>query len=231
MAVFHPLRRFITSSIFFTLLLTQLASPAQAAPRCPGAFEPAHLTVTPIFGTIRYRTGNTRVDLQRIASRHAGRSLPGIWYPLGMTQTESIIKAKAEFTIQPLRSGGACAYPSNVLVEVGFPEFTIWIDRRYRRGTCEYQAILDHEHDHVNIYRDQLRLHIDDIHRRAAQVIRRQRPAFAVTNAQAVDLAKRRLFQRILPLTRRLQREADRANLQIDTPGSYQSIHDLCQNW
>ncbi|MEL0107858.1 MAG: hypothetical protein VW802_13045 [Rhodospirillaceae bacterium] len=226
--------KFNFSVLMLALLIATVhgaSTPGKAAPRCPGAFEPAQLTVTPNFGTIRYRTGNTRLDLQRMASRHAGRALPGNWYPLGMTQTETIIRAQAEFIIQPLQSGGACAYPSSVTVEVGYQEFSIWIDRRYRQGSCEYQAILDHEHDHVNIYRNQLRLHIDDIHRRVAQVIRRQRPVYAASNEIAVERAKRQLFSRILPLSRGLQRAADRANHKIDTPSSYQAIHDLCRNW
>ncbi|MGY8990206.1 MAG: hypothetical protein ACKVHL_01245 [Rhodospirillales bacterium] len=226
---------FLIETAFSTPASNQTANEAAplrlAALQCPGATDPIEITVEPLFGTINYRMGNTRVDLQRIAGRHAGRSLPGNWYPLGMTQTESIIRAKSEFTIQPLQSGRFCAYPSSVLVSVGYPAFTVWVDRRYRQGSCEYQAILDHEHDHVKIYRDQLRLHIDDIHQRVAEILRRQQPVFATSSGHATERAKRQLFRRILPLNRRLQRAADVTNHQIDTVSSYQAIHDLCQNW
>jgi hypothetical protein len=202
-----------------------------AALQCPGATNDLELTVEPVLGIIQYRMGNTRGDLQRIASRHAGRSLPGNWYPLGMTQTESIIRYNANFTAQPLATGRYCAYPSSVTVHVGYPQFTVWVDRRYPKNSCEYQAILYHEHDHVRIYREQLQLHIDNIHRQIARVIRSQRPSFATSANAAIGRADRSLFQRIRPLTHKLQRAADQGNHQIDTPNSYQAIHDLCQNW
>ena len=231
---------FITSFAVLVVLMSAAISTAQpsravpvqlAARQCPGAADPVELTVEPVLGNIQYRMGNTRLDLQRITSRHAGRALPGNWYPLGMTQTESIIRYKANFTAQPLTTGSYCAYPSTVVVNVGFPQFTIWVDRRYPQNTCEYQAILDHEHDHVRIYREQLRLHIDDIHRQISRVIRHQRPTFARSANAAIQRADRLLFRRIRPLTRSLQRAADRNNHEIDTPSSYQAIHYLCRNW
>ena len=210
-----------------------MSSPSLAALRCPGAAEPAELTITPFFGKISYRMGNTRGDLKRIEQRHAGRGqgLPGNWFPLGLTLAQIGIRPSATFVIRTLRSGRICAFPQSITVEIGYPEFTIWVDRRYRRGTCEYQAILDHEQDHIRIYREQLRLFIDGFRQKIASVIRQQRPAFATSADIAVDQVKNQLFGRILPLRGELQRIADQANSAIDTAASYQAIQDLCRNW
>ncbi len=157
--------------------------------------------------------------------------MPGNWFPLGLTLAQIGIRPSASFVIRALRSGRFCAFPQSITVEIGYPEFTIWVDRRYRRGTCEYQAILDHEQDHIRIYREQLRLFIDGFRQKIARLIRQQRPTFAASADYAVDQVKNQLFGRILPLRGELQRIADQANSAIDTTASYQAIQDLCRNW
>ncbi len=93
-----------------------MSSPSLAALRCPGAAEPAELTITPFFGKISYRMGNTRGDLKRIEQRHAGRGqgLPGNWFPLGLTLAQIGIRPSATFVIRTLRSGRICAFPQRV---------------------------------------------------------------------------------------------------------------------
>ena len=157
----------------FTLFGT---SPGRTATVCPGSTDPVQLTVEPFFGKIRYRMGNTRGDLKRIRHAGLGPGLPGNWYPLGLTEARFEIRLNTDVTIQPLAPRRHCAFPHALEVLIGYPEFTVWIDRRYRRGTCEYQAILDHEHNHIRIYRDQLRQHIDSLHLEIARVLRTLRP-------------------------------------------------------
>jgi len=221
----------VTILVFLTVAVFSTSQTSVAAPRCPGATEPVQLTVTPFFGKIIYRMGNTRGDLKRIRDRHAGRNLPSQWYPLGLTQAQFEIRLNTNVTIQPLRTQRYCAFPHALEVNIGYPSFTIWIDRRYRRGTCEYQAILDHEHDHIRIYREQLRLHIDQFHLDIARILRRLRPATISSPNLAANQVQARLTQRIRPLVRKLEKITDSANAAIDTITSYQAIHDLCRNW
>ncbi|MEX2450591.1 MAG: hypothetical protein WD407_07030 [Rhodospirillales bacterium] len=213
--------------------LLALCAIAVAAPSCPGAASPAELTVRPVYGTITYRMGNTRGDLKRMQERHAdtNRGLPGQWYPLGLTEAHFEMKLKTDVIVRSIAPRRYCAYPAAVELELGYPTFTVWVDRRYRRGTCEYQAILDHEHEHIGIYRDKLYLHVDSLRGQIARVIRRFRPIVVTSPQEAAGRVQTQISRKIRPLVDKFHRIADSANAKIDTPSSYRIIHSLCRNW
>jgi len=46
-------------------------------------------------------------------------------------------------------NGGWCLFIERIDAVIGYTEFTIEIDQRHVRGSCEYDAILEHEYEHV----------------------------------------------------------------------------------
>ncbi len=226
--------RIQTHSYAFALLLVVLTPPVEAlgaGKTCPGASQPPVLNLRALPGTVSFRTGNTRSDLKRIERKHGkGRPTNG-WFPMGLTLAEFQMTLSLRVTIQPLGRNRYCAFPSVVTVDMGYPDFIIYIDRRYRRGTCENDTIARHEKTHVAIYRDALNEYTPWVERRFQQALRRLRPVFLRSPDRAGEIVRERVRRKLEPLLRKMHRAAGRANGEIDTPGQYDSIQKQCGNW
>ncbi|MGD9508119.1 MAG: hypothetical protein AB7X49_06155, partial [Geminicoccaceae bacterium] len=67
------------------------------------------------------------------------------------------VEAQASVSVAKIGSGSdRCVAVAGIEAEVTDRELTVLIDRKYRPGSCEYQAILDHEQEHVRINADAL---------------------------------------------------------------------------
>ena len=128
--------------------------PVLGAGPCDGVKATVVLNSDP--GKVVHRPGHTRSDLKRIQKRHGGKETKRGWYPLGLTQAEMRIDMRLGVRVVPISANRFCAVPESVEVTAGFPTFVIYIDRKYHRGGCAWRAILDHEDEHVAIYRETL---------------------------------------------------------------------------
>ena len=43
-----------------------------------------------------------------------------------------------------------CVILESVSVEIGFNDFNIFVDKKYEKDSCEYNAVLNHENHHIN---------------------------------------------------------------------------------
>lgn len=46
-------------------------------------------------------------------------------------------------------TGGWCIFINQINATIGYTDFVIEIDKRHKEGTCEFDAILEHEFEHV----------------------------------------------------------------------------------
>ncbi len=226
--------RIQTHAFALAALLVLLAPPGEAlgaGKACPGASQAPALNFRALPGTVSFRTGYTRNDLARLENKHRkGRRANG-WVPMGLTLAEFQMTLTLRVTIQPLGGNRYCAFPSVVTVDMGYPDFIIYIDRRYRRDTCENDIIRRHEKTHIGIYRDALKEYSPWIENRFQQVLRRFRPVFLRSPGKAGDMVRDRVRRKLDPLLRKMHRAVSRANAKIDTPGQYDLIQKQCGNW
>lgn len=202
-----------------------------AAQRCPGAADPVELKFQTFSGEASYRTGHSRGDLQRIQRGHGGAGSAGGWYPLGLTLTEFKMDMRLNVKIYPLSRNGFCAVPETLDIRLSYPDFTVYIDRRYRRGTCEYRAIRDHEDQHVAVYRQELERFEPWFRKRLVAIIQRLKPVAVADPERAAALVQARIKYKVAPLLRKVQDATDSANARVDTPSNYRLIHSRCRNW
>ena len=213
------------------LALPPFQQPAAAKTTCPKDNGTTDLSVSQIIGDVTYKTGNTRSDLKRIQQRHGAAATASGWFPLGLTLSELRIEMRISTRAYPTGRGRYCAVPDRVSINLGYPQFTIYIDRRYRRGSCEYRAISEHEELHVAIYRQQLDRLISWVRGRMAREISRLAPVIAVSPRYGAEKIKRRLSLKLAPLIKRLQRATAVGNRGIDTRASYVRVQSRCRNW
>jgi len=205
--------------------------PVSAAPVCSGGNQPARVSLSTDAGKVTYRPGHTRSDLKRIQRRHGGSGKAGMWIPLGITLAN--IRIDMHMTVSTFKLGRSrfCSVPAVVEVTMAYPEFTVYIDRRYRRGTCEYRAIRDHEDSHVSIYRDKLARYGPWVRERVERAVRGLRPVIMSSPGHAQQRVKARLEKKIAPILDKFHQITDLANAEIDTESSYRTIQARCGNW
>jgi len=216
---------------FIALACLVAGRAAEAKIQCPGDQGSTRLTVDKMESRVTYKSGHTRSDLQRIQRRHGAQATASGWYPLGLTLSE--LRMEMRITTRAVQTGPGryCSVPDQVEIRLGYPEFTIYVDRRYIRGSCEYRAISDHEDQHVKIYRDQLDRHVSWVRERMGRAIGRLQPNITASPDQGAEQIKRQLNVKLTALLQRLQNASQTENGEIDSPGSYRRVQSRCRNW
>jgi len=214
------------------LLIAALALPDPAAAvSCTASGKPVRVTVKSDPGKVVFKTGHGRADLKRMQRGHSGGRAAAGMNPLGLTLTDFRFSIKTTVSLLPLGGGRHCATPETFEMNIGFSDFLVYIDRRYKRGTCEYRAIREHENTHVSLYRAYLARHVPELRRRAEAAATRIKPANVGSPDAGAKYIQNQMQSRIKPIIDRISREADAANAKIDTPRSYRDVQLLCDGW
>ena len=224
---------------FFYLFMTQIIISAfalipfqaQANKRCPATNLSVKVNVKNIPAKVIYKTSHSRSDLERLQLRQGRHTNRGKWKILGLTKTEFQYSIKITTNFKKIAGGRFCAYPVSYDLNIGYADFLIFIDRKYPTGSCEYQAILNHENAHVTIYKSYLKRYLPYIKKQIQAAALGVRPVVVSTPNRGTKHIQEQVQRRIRPLILKLNREADHSNARIDSPKSYRKVQLLCDNW
>ncbi len=128
----------------------------------------------------------------------------------------------------------ACVGIKEVIFYIGVPEFNVYIDRKYKPGTCEYKAIKDHENYHVDVYRQGVKFFKSDIERELKKALNKQKPQYVHSQKEAERVLNeqfKQILKDVQPLVDHINKKLKEKNEAIDTPESYKATQDLCDNW
>jgi hypothetical protein len=127
--------------------------------------------------------------------------------------------------------GGMCYQPQQIQVVLSFRNpIRVAIDAHYYPNSCNYQAILDHENEHVAIAKSAVQNHVGEMTQAIQATAARALPYLGSTpNAmqvfsELVDASVQGVFQNILA-------EMQSRNAVLDSPESYRRTQDQCQGW
>ncbi len=126
-----------------------------------------------------------------------------------------------------------CFWLESIDVELTYKSIEVYIAREYKRGSCEYKAVLRHEREHLRIARDNLERFKPRV-RAALTSLLIPTPDRPVQLKSADDAEEQydALFQRILqPVYGEMLADLDAAQGKIDTPKSYARVRRKCNNW
>ena len=226
------LRLFIPLFAFALLCLTSLsATTAFADSRCQPLKKPARVNFETSPAMVIYKTGHSSSDLERLQRMRGRHASKGNWRVLGLTLTDFKYSIKTSVRLIPIEGGRYCAEPVTYDLSIGYSDFLVYIDRRYKRGSCEFHAILNHENAHVALYRGYLTRYLPNIRKLARHAAAGVRPVVVTTPDLGAKYIQDQVQRRITPLIQKLNREADASNARIDTPKSYRNIQMLCDKW
>ena len=128
-------------------------------------------------------------------------------------------------------SGGYCVYLSEVVAEYGYRNHDVFVASEFAPGSCEYNAVLDHENQHVAINRTAVR----DSGPRLRQELERQLaelpPKFTRDPQFGTDRALSEVYVAMNKVIDRLGATQAARNAAIDNDRNYDAISDLCKNW
>jgi hypothetical protein len=126
-----------------------------------------------------------------------------------------------------------CIYPYAVNVQIGYtvPQ-VVYIKNKYQDGTCQKNAILQHENGHVLINKNTAKALTVAIKQDIENLVNDPGYPFPVANKETGNELITALIQQHIDADW-AQSRALNANLngQLDTPENYRATTRLCPNW
>lgn len=200
----------------------------KAAAKCPGDDDKPKVELRLDEGEIRYDYGRDRRFLAGLLGRD-DTSAAADHVPIGLTRTRLEVEIATRVSVAPAGQH-FCAYLRSGTVRVGFKVLQVFIERKYRAGSCEFTAILDHEMEHVAIHRRILGNYRYLLEARVAELTNAG-ALVAPSAGEAKQKLHDRLRQGLAPTLTLIQQEAKRRHAILDSPASYAKTRARCSGW
>ena len=167
-------------------LTAGLAAPAEAlaAARCPAAKVLPRVSLKTLSGRVTYDTRKNREQLQRLQGQSGASSRRG-WRPIGLTLTELEFRMNITVNTMARKGRGHCATVAEVKSSLGYDKITIYIAKRYPKGSCQYLSVLGHENEHLAIFRDTLAIYGPRVERRLTAAASAIEPSVSASQRSA----------------------------------------------
>lgn len=166
----------------------------------------------------------------------ASRSLVGAsrigWTTNGLAIAE--IQSRADLVTNQIRLGDGrwCATLHSAAIGLGYLDpIRVMVSKRYAKFSCQYQAILEHEGLHVDIYRQTLTDHMRGFGPRVIERVIAAGPAYGATPEIASAGVEALLNEVVQEVIGGIKAESSRKNAVIDTDQSYFAIQARCPAW
>jgi hypothetical protein len=216
-----------------------LAGAVLAAPASPGAWAgacPARTAAPEV--TLRLEAGEPLLDhsydrggVKRVSDAVMGYT-QGPWHvPLGLTLAKLLARYKTSIVYAKGQGGTYCVYLDSAEIAIGYPEVQVFVSSDYPEASCEYQAVLAHEMEHVAVNRQVLDAHEAPVRKALARILRSKR-SLVVYNKSSARAAFIREFELGLKAAlAALAADHDRLNAKIDSESSYRRVFEQCSDW
>lgn len=210
-------------SLFLFVLISSTTFLAYA--KCD-EFTP-RVTLRTKTGRIKYITTQTRDEFIAGVSGEVSPNTVG----LTVSKLKLSVQGKPHIQQDGRR---ACVGIKDVVFDMGYETLDVYIDRRYKPGSCEYKEVKAHENYHVAVSNQAMAFFKPDLETALKKAVSKMRPEFVYSNEEAGRVAKRQFDQvlkEVQPVVDHINKKIAEKNYAIDTPESYQSTTARCQNW
>ena len=211
---------FIICNIYFS---------ADAKHICEGIKGGIYFSVNVIPKNISYNLDITQNDLNRLAGKNFGKYKN--YRVLGLTSTKQSISANMRGQTSQIPSGLFCFRLTSVDIKIKMLKLDVYVLGKYARGSCQYAAIIDHEHEHVSIYQTGIRTMEQAFKNKLGYIIRNLPPGIANTSDKAGEIVFSKMREKINQIKLPIEREMKFRDRQIDTPQSYKRLTQKCSKW
>lgn len=183
--------------------------------------------VRPRIGTPQYSSAYSKEEFLKKSGRPTDPNT------LGLTVVEMSMNAKVSPSVQQ-RSGEICVGISKLEVELYFPTFKVYIDKKYPHSSCEYKIIKEHENYHVAVAQQALIFYKKDVEKAAYKALKGLSPRIVHSQSEiqaAVDSLSSPVFSAVNAVIQHINRKLIEKNAAIDTPEMYRATTAKCSHW
>jgi hypothetical protein len=215
----------MTSALVAALLLVY---PAVAFASCTANVSAPAFSVAMKDLPVNYRFDLDSAALAKVANQNGMPGLKGE-IPYGLT----IGRYDLEVTVNTdsMRDGsGYCAQLHDAHVEIGLKQLDVIVDRRFAPGSCQRQAVLDHEAEHVEVFREAVRYYLPALERALGKTsLPLNLHVPDRTAARAAYLGP--ITDSLKPVFDAINGRARDGNSRLDMPESYAAVFKRCTHW
>ena len=178
---------------------------------------------------VNYRFDLNSAALAKIANENG---MPGLKdeIPFGLTIGRYDLDLAVNTDSMRDDGGGYCAELRAAHVEIGLKQLDVIVDRRFVGGSCEREAVLDHERQHVEVFREAVRYYLPELEQAVAQAavpldihVADRKAARAAFLERVTDALK--------PVFAAINGRARDGNARLDVPESYAAVFKRCRHW
>jgi len=122
----------------------------------------------------------------------------------------------------------------NLQVDFSYNTINVYVTSDYAENSCEYQATLDHENQHVEIHKQvyaQFQAIIRDAIAKSTSLPLSSRPILVTSIEDGKKQVGDRISQVLDPVFDKFKEELTSEQAKIDTPESYEGLRQKCQHW
>ncbi len=174
-------------------------------------------------GTVRY---NNSLSNSQFPSKPYASTM-------GLTVAQLTINMQAKSFVRE-DSTGACIGLDELTVNVGFPKIDVYIDKKYRPGTCQYNVIKEHENYHVRVQQEGLTFFGGKIEEAFQIAANKIKPRSLSSPGQAQSILNQMVAQvkkDVDPLIKFVEKRLREENEVIDTYEAYLETSKKCKKW
>ena len=142
--------------------------------------------------------------------------------------TESVSETSRQFS--KISKTHFCARIHFVAIKIR-TKIKVYTLNKYKPGTCQYNAIIEHEHEHVSTFQNGLKNLKDEFENRIWGIIRNLPPGIGTSPKRASKAAFKYLDFRINRIKGPIEKQMQIENENIDTPLSYRKLTQKCNSW
>lgn len=189
------------------------------------------------FHRFRVQTTAVPVEIRHGLSQKEIARLPGAAGSGLKTQGLSTIKhGMATHTRFSTATGTKAVYAwfDDVILEVAISSIVIHIPREYPQGSCEYEAVLEHERGHGRVAREQAADLARKLERALAAsegIPTRFDPVITTDFAAAAEQLKAAIATIAGPIYDRYEKDDAEAQERLDHPDPYDAVYRKCSGW
>ena len=183
---------------------------------------------------------DVRIEFPQPRINH-GRSIAELGQLSGLGHAGLVLGLmKPDFRIEtrPDAHGAAvgnkyCFWINGFQVTLRYRRVDVFIAREYVKGSCEYNAILEHEQDHVRVSRENLQRFTPRIRSAltSALIPTGREPVLVASPEEAVEQIKAISNELLSPVYQQMLESLIAAQMQLDTPQEYARVRAQCRNW
>lgn len=210
---------------------TALPSGAAWASPCKAPKTPPKATLVMKPVEARYRHDLDTAAIQDIVNEGQGY-VSGPWHQAGgITRAGLSVEYETSFYISKAQGAGYCAALAEVIVTVEYHDMMVFVGSEYPEGSCEYEAILTHEKEHVEINRDVLESYEGKLRDAILRVLKSQRTIFVHRKGEANSAYLLEFERQVQPVLKKMSAERGHRNGKIDTQDNYRRVWAQCGGW